>query len=36
MPTVGVFNKEGQKVGDIQLAERVFGVEVNENASIIS
>ncbi|SHJ50217.1 large subunit ribosomal protein L4 [Clostridium amylolyticum] len=32
MPTVGVFNKEGQKVGDIQLAEAVFGVEVNENA----
>jgi len=32
MPTVGVFNKEGQKVGDIQLAEAVFGVEVNESA----
>ncbi|WP_040210016.1 50S ribosomal protein L4 [Clostridium polynesiense] len=32
MPTVGLFNKEGQKVGDIQLAENVFGVEVNQNA----
>ena len=29
MPTVGLFNKEGQKVGDIQLSENVFGVEVN-------
>ena len=32
MPTVGLFNKEGQKVGDIQLAENVFGVEINKNA----
>jgi len=32
MPTVGLFNKEGQKVGDIQLAESVFGVEVNQYA----
>lgn len=32
MPTVGLFNKEGQKVGDIQLAECVFGAEVNEYA----
>lgn len=32
MPTVGLFNKEGQKVGDIQLSESVFGVEVNEFA----
>jgi large subunit ribosomal protein L4 len=32
MPTVGLFNIEGQKVGDIQLAENVFGVEVNKNA----
>ena len=29
MPTVGLFNKEGQKVSDIELAENVFGVEVN-------
>ena len=28
MPTVGVFNKEAQKVGDIELAESVFGVEM--------
>lgn len=32
MPTIGLFNKEGQKVGDIQLSESVFGVEVNEFA----
>jgi 50S ribosomal protein L4, bacterial/organelle len=32
MPTVGLFNREGQKVGDIQLAESVFGAEVNMNA----
>ena len=32
MPTVGLFNKEGQKVGDIKLAEHVFGVEINKNA----
>ena len=32
MPTVGLFNKEGQKVGDFQLNENVFGVEVNEAA----
>ena len=25
MPIVGLFNKEGQKVGDIQLADNVFG-----------
>ncbi|MDP4147274.1 MAG: 50S ribosomal protein L4 [Bacillota bacterium] len=29
MPTVGVFNKEGQKVADMQLAENIFGAEVN-------
>ncbi|ERI95364.1 50S ribosomal protein L4 [Clostridiales bacterium oral taxon 876 str. F0540] len=29
MPTVGLFNKEGQKVGDIQLAESVFGAPIN-------
>ncbi|WP_315118787.1 50S ribosomal protein L4 [uncultured Clostridium sp.] len=32
MPTVGLFNKEGKKVGDIQLADSVFGVEVNQYA----
>ena len=32
MPTVGLFNKEGQKVSDIELAENVFGVEVNADA----
>ena len=32
MPKVGLFNKEGQKVGDIQLNEQVFGVEVNQYA----
>lgn len=32
MPKVGLFNKEGQQVGDIQLNEQVFGVEVNQYA----
>ncbi|WP_143316943.1 50S ribosomal protein L4 [Clostridium sp. HBUAS56017] len=32
MPTVGLFNKEGKQVGDFQLNEEVFAVEVNENA----
>ena len=32
MPTVGLFNKEGQKVGDVQLAESIFGVEINQDA----
>lgn len=31
MPTVGLFNREGQKVGEIQLSENVFAVEVNES-----
>lgn len=31
MPTVDLFNREGQKVGDIQLSENVFAVEVNES-----
>ncbi|WP_182187669.1 50S ribosomal protein L4 [Pectinatus frisingensis] len=30
MPTVEVFNMIGQKVGDMELAENVFGVEINE------
>ncbi len=32
MPTVGLFNKEGQKVGDMELAASVFGVEINKDA----
>jgi large subunit ribosomal protein L4 len=32
MPTVGLFNKEGKKVGDFQLSDNVFGVEVNKFA----
>ena len=32
MPTVGVFNKEGNKVADMELNESVFGTEVNEYA----
>lgn len=32
MPTVGLFNKEGQRVGDIELADSVFNVEVNPYA----
>ena len=29
MPKVDLLNKEGKKVGDIELAESIFGVEVN-------
>lgn len=32
MPTVGVFNKEGNKVADMELNESVFASEVNEYA----
>ena len=32
MPTVGLFNKEGKKVSDIELSEVVFGAEVNKYA----
>lgn len=32
MPKIGMFNKEGKQVGDIELNENVFGVEVNEYA----
>jgi large subunit ribosomal protein L4 len=32
MPTVGLFNNEGQKVGDIELSEKVFGAKVNADA----
>ncbi|KEH96651.1 50S ribosomal protein L4 [Clostridium massiliodielmoense] len=31
MPTVDLYNREGQKVGDLQLADTVFAVEVNED-----
>lgn len=31
MPTVDLYNREGQKVGDLQLADAVFAVEVNES-----
>ena len=32
MPKVGLFNKEGNQVGDIQLNDNVFAVEVNQYA----
>ena len=32
MPKVGLFNKEGKQVGDIELNDNVFGVEVNQYA----
>ncbi len=32
MPTVGLFNQEGNKVGDFQLNDNVFAVEVNADA----
>lgn len=32
MPTVGVYNKEGNKVADMELNEAVFATEVNEYA----
>jgi large subunit ribosomal protein L4 len=32
MPTVGVFNKEGNKVADMELNESIFATEVNEYA----
>jgi len=32
MPKVDVFNMKGQKVGDMNLSDEVFGVEVNEIA----
>jgi large subunit ribosomal protein L4 len=32
MPTVGLFNKEGKQVGDFELKEEIFAVEVNQNA----
>jgi large subunit ribosomal protein L4 len=32
MPTVGLYNQEGQKIGDCNLADSVFGVTVNTYA----
>ena len=32
MPTVKVFNKEGKEVGDIQLNENIFDVEISKEA----
>lgn len=32
MPTVGLFNKEGNKIEDIQLNETIFATEVNADA----
>ena len=32
MPTVGLFNKEGSKIEDIQLNDNIFAVEVNADA----
>ena len=32
MPTVGLFNKEGNKIEDIQLNDKVFAVEENADA----
>lgn len=32
MPTVGLFNKEGQRVGDMELSQSVFAVEINQDA----
>ena len=31
MPKVDVYNIEGKKVSDIELADSVFGIEPNEN-----
>ena len=32
MPTIGLFNKEANKVGEIQLNDQIFAVEVNTDA----
>jgi len=32
MLTLDLFNKEGKKVGDVELNESIFGVEINANA----
>jgi large subunit ribosomal protein L4 len=32
MPKVDLYNKNGEIVGDLELSDNVFGIEVNENA----
>lgn len=32
MPTVGLYKMDGNKVGDIELCESIFGQEINESA----
>ncbi len=32
MPKVDLYNMEGKVIGDIELSEKVFGVEINNNA----
>ncbi|CAB1261572.1 50S ribosomal protein L4 [Clostridium sp. WLY-B-L2] len=32
MPNVGLFNKEGQKIGEFELSDNVFGTRVNQYA----
>ena len=32
MPIVGLFNKEGQKIGEFELSDNVFGTRVNQYA----
>ena len=32
MPKVDLYNMNGEVVGDIELSDNIFGVEVNENA----
>ncbi|HBC96118.1 MAG TPA: 50S ribosomal protein L4 [Clostridium sp.] len=32
MPNVGLFNKEGQKIGELELSDKVFGAKVNQYA----
>jgi large subunit ribosomal protein L4 len=32
MPNVAVFNMAGDSVGQLELSESIFGIEVNENA----
>lgn len=32
MPKVDLYNMEGKVIGDIELSDKVFGVEINENA----
>ena len=32
MPKVDLYNMEGKVIGDIELSEKVFGVEINSNA----